>query len=120
MNFKDVVTKAGFVMGVNWLVGAKLLGAGALLQTSELGGFVDPNHIAGFTYNEIDGGWYETPPSPDLGQFAWEHPASAEKQAQYRPTSRPCYHHRAYPFLSCQWPSTTQGKRFLGQTINHH
>ncbi|MBK6639330.1 MAG: hypothetical protein IPG34_17770, partial [Rhodocyclaceae bacterium] len=81
MNFKDVVTKAGFVMGVNWLVGAKLLGAGALLQTSELGGFVDPNHIAGFTYNEIDGGWYETPPSPDLGQFAWEHPASAEKQA---------------------------------------
>ncbi|MBK6906600.1 MAG: hypothetical protein IPH08_05830 [Rhodocyclaceae bacterium] len=70
MNFKDVVTKAGFVMGVNWLVGAKLLGAGALLQTSELGGFVDPNHIAGFTYNEIDGGWYETPPSPDLGQFA--------------------------------------------------
>ena len=35
MRFSQFATKAGVVMGVNWAVGFKLLGAGAMLNANE-------------------------------------------------------------------------------------
>ena len=73
---KFAVTMAG---NATFAQGA--LGWFALFYSNNLGGYQDPDHIGGYTFNQSDGRWYETPPAPDLGQFAWENPASSDVQS---------------------------------------
>jgi hypothetical protein len=74
--------KQAFTRALNEIVGSKVFGLGALTHTSELGAWVDVNRMDGYTYNEADGHWYTTPPSPDYGQFGWTGRASSDKESE--------------------------------------
>ncbi|WP_131199482.1 hypothetical protein [Phytopseudomonas dryadis] len=70
-------------IGINGMVGAPLLslkGWGGLLYSESLGGYQDPNYIDGYRYNPDDGGWYQSPPAPDYGQYGWLEPANPDKK----------------------------------------
>ncbi len=78
-------TQASFAANIG--TGLDAFGVFAAFYSPNIGGYQDPNVIDGYTYNPGDGNWYQTPPAPDLGQFAWENPASSgtnEKLASLR------------------------------------
>jgi VCBS repeat-containing protein len=79
-SLSGVLKKFVAASGINALIGQKVVGIGALFASGELGGYVDPNNIDGYTYNPQDGKWYGAPPAPDLGWYQWSEPASSEQQ----------------------------------------
>lgn len=76
------IDRTVFTIVANNIIGAKVLGWGALLYSSDLNSYQDPNSIDGYQYNPDDGNWYQTPPAPDIGQFGWENPASNSKNQE--------------------------------------
>jgi len=59
------------------------LGLAALFYSTNIEGFRDPDVVDDYRYNDGDGKWYMTPPSPDYGQFGWENPASTSDQERF-------------------------------------
>ncbi|MHB1076707.1 beta strand repeat-containing protein [Thiobacillus sp.] len=76
------IDRTVFTIVANNIIGAKVLGWGALLYSGDLNSYQDPNSIDGYQYNPDDGNWYQTPPAPDIGQFGWENPASNSKNQE--------------------------------------
>ncbi|WP_297751442.1 hypothetical protein [Hydrogenophaga sp.] len=79
-------TKFLIKLGVNSAavdsIGGRVVGATSSLNSSNAGGYMDPNKINGYTYNEADGQWYGYPPKPDYGVYGWFDPASPAAQAE--------------------------------------
>lgn len=86
MAIAEFVSKLAVSLGVNKLaaeaLGFKVLGILGVTQSSNAGGWMDPNQIDGYTYNPQNGSWYATPPSPDYGNFEWTGLAIATKQSE--------------------------------------
>lgn len=84
------LTKFLGVIGINDVtaeaIGGGLLGYGAVLTSTNAGGYMNPNIIDGYSYNPSNGQWYA--PSLLTGEFDFSSPASTQKkieldQAQY-------------------------------------
>ena len=71
INLSKFLRKLVAANGINFLIDQKAVGIGALLFSEEVGGYIDPDYIDGYTYNPQDGGWYKTPPAPAYGDNAW-------------------------------------------------
>lgn len=41
------------------VIGGALLGVGSIFNTTNLGGYMNPNVINGYSYNPADGNWYK-------------------------------------------------------------
>ncbi len=67
-------------LGINSALGMPVIGIGGLFYSENIGGYQDPYYIDGYRYNPADGIWYLISPAPDLGQFAWENPASNQAE----------------------------------------
>ena len=74
--------KQAFTRLLNEMLGLKAFGIGALFHTENLGGWIDVNRMQGYTYNELDGRWYTTPPEPDNGSYVWSGAADASTQSE--------------------------------------
>ena len=72
--------------GIN-AAGVEILGTNLVgllpttLNSTNAGGYMEPNSINGYQFNPADGKWYSTPPSPTYGNYAWSNPASSTDQA---------------------------------------
>jgi hypothetical protein len=75
-----------FQLVFNNIMGAKVLGWGATIYSKDLNGYRDPFFIDGYRFNPADERWYGQAPSPYFGQFAWEKPASPERQIELTKT----------------------------------
>lgn len=82
MGIKSVAERLAVGGAINWAISAKVIGLGAGLTAGDLGGWQDPNHIDGYTWNPKDEKWYESPAAPDYGWPNWEGPASPADQEQ--------------------------------------
>ena len=80
INLSKFLRKLVAANGINFLIDQKAVGIGALLFSEEVGGYIDPDYIDGYTYNPQDGGWYKTPPAPAYGDNAWGGRASSEEE----------------------------------------
>ena len=74
--------KTALGTAINNVVGSAVVGVGTALHSEPLGGYLDPNNVDGYTYNPDDGGWYLSPPAPDLGQWVWREPADPQKKQE--------------------------------------
>ena len=86
MNIADKISKAAVSLGINTLsaetLGFKVLGFLTITQSENAGGWTDPNHIDGYTFNPDDGRWYDSPPAPDYGKYDWTGLADPSKQSE--------------------------------------
>ncbi|MGE0098240.1 MAG: hypothetical protein AB7S86_07805 [Hydrogenophaga sp.] len=80
--FTSFLIKLGVNNAAVETIGGRLVGSLSALNSSNAGGYMDPNTINGYTYNETDGRWYGYPPRPDYGVCDWFDPASPGTQAE--------------------------------------
>lgn len=70
----------GVDKGQEAVIGNKVTGYDAYLNSTNAGGYMEPNSINGYQFNPADGKWYSTPPSPAYGNYTWSNPASSAQQ----------------------------------------
>ncbi len=90
MDWNSLATKTGITIGVNGVVGGKVVGIGAATFSTPVGCIVDTTKLKGYTFNPSDGKWYSIPPAPAYGQFAWE--GAADIGTQQRLNELKCWH----------------------------
>jgi Ca2+-binding RTX toxin-like protein len=77
------ITKLLTTLGVNGAtaqtLGYKFSGLLSITQSENLGGYLNPNTIDGYSYNPADGRWYA--PSAFDGSYDWNNPADPDTQA---------------------------------------
>jgi Ca2+-binding RTX toxin-like protein len=77
-----LIKKVGINAAGIEIVGANLVGLlPAAMNSTNAGGWMDPDFIQGYRFNPADSKWYSTPPSPFYGNYAWSNPASGSMQA---------------------------------------
>jgi len=76
--FKKLIGQGAVNQGAGELIGGAALGLGSALNSTNLGGYMNPNVIDGYSYNPADGKWYK--PSPFTGEFDFSSPAPSTTQ----------------------------------------
>jgi Ca2+-binding RTX toxin-like protein len=80
--FTNFLIKIGINSAAVEAIGGRMVGILSGLNATNAGGYMNPNNIDGYTFNEANGKWYGYPPAPDNGVFDWFDPASSSKQAE--------------------------------------
>jgi hypothetical protein len=63
------------------VIGNSVTGYSSYFNSTNAGGYMDPDYIQGYRFNPADKRWYSTPPSPAYGNYSWLNPASSSMQA---------------------------------------